>query len=223
MPDRVVGRRPDSVDPLRPDILLVGTLRGGLRVVIRPLRPEDRAQLADGFEGLSERSRYLRFLTGKGRLSEHVLRTMVDQVDQHDHVALALWWVRTSRADILLGDARFIRLAGDPTTADVAVTIADELHGQGGATLMMQALVLRAHDEGVDRFSAVMSPENTASYRMVARVGDVVRDEISGGVREVEVDIDFDAVLGAGPGALAGDLEGTPGGGDGDVVGRVKP
>ena len=30
------------------------------------LHPEDRAQVADGFVGLSERSKYLRFLTGKG-------------------------------------------------------------------------------------------------------------------------------------------------------------
>ena len=45
----------------------------------------------------------------------------MDQVDQHDHVALALWWTRTSRDDILLGDGRFIRLPADPECADVAV------------------------------------------------------------------------------------------------------
>lgn len=191
-----MGHRPDVVDPDRPDILLLGTLRGGLRVAIRPLHPQDREQLADGFEGLSERSRYLRFLTGKGRLSETTLRSMVDQVDQHDHVALAMWWVRRSRADILLGDARFIRLADDPETADVAVTIADELHGQGGAGLMLQALVLRAHQEGVRRFSAVMAPDNAASHRMIARLGTVLRDEITDGVREMLVELDVPSVLG---------------------------
>lgn len=181
---------PGELDPKRPDILVRGTLKHGLRVVIRPLNPEDRAQLAEGFEGLSERSRYLRFLTGKRVLSERGLDKLVDQVDQHHHVALAMWWVRTSRADILLGDARFIRLPDDPECADVAVAIADEIHGQGAATLMLTVLKERALAEGIHRFSAVMSPENEASHRMMLRIGPVLRDVYVDGIREVEVSLD---------------------------------
>ena len=33
---------------------------------------------------------------------------------------------RTSQADVLLGEGRFIRLKSDPDCADVAVTMADE-------------------------------------------------------------------------------------------------
>jgi RimJ/RimL family protein N-acetyltransferase len=181
---------PDEIDPDRPDILVKGTLKHGLRVVIRPLHPEDRDELAEGFEGLSERSRYLRFLTGKGTLSQRGLDKLVDQVDGHDHVALAMWWVRRSRADILLGDARFIRLPYDPECADVAVAVADEIHGQGGATLMLAVLKQRALEEGIHRFSAVMSPENEASHRMIMRLGHVLRDEYVDGTREIEVDLD---------------------------------
>jgi RimJ/RimL family protein N-acetyltransferase len=178
------------VDPLRPDILVRGTLTHGLRVVVRPLRLEDRAQLAEGFEGLSERSRYLRFLTGKRVLSQRGLDSLVDQVDQHDHVALAMWWLRRTRDDILLGDARFIRMPEDPATADVAVAIADEIHGRGGATLMLQVLRQRALQEGLRRFSAVMSPENEASHRMMRRVGHVLHDRLEGGVRDMVVELD---------------------------------
>jgi RimJ/RimL family protein N-acetyltransferase len=185
---------PDEIDPDRPDILVKGTLRHGLRIVIRPLHPEDRAELAEGFEGLSERSRYLRFLTGKGTLSERGLDKLVDQVDGHDHVALAMWWVRRSRADILLGDARFIRLPYDPECADVAVAVADEIHGQGAATLMLAVLKERALEEGIHRFSAVMSPENEASHRMIQRLGRVLRDEYVDGTREIEVDLDGEPV-----------------------------
>ena len=181
---------PGEIDPQRPDILVRGTLRDGLRVVIRPLHPEDRDQLAEGFEGLSERSRYLRFLTGKRVLSERGLDTLVDQVDQVDHVALAMWWARTSRSDILLGDARFIRLPDDPECADVAVAIADEIHGQGAATLMLTVLKQRALAGGIHRFSAVMSPENEASHRMILRLGPVIRDVYVDGVRELEVSLD---------------------------------
>jgi acetyltransferase len=178
-----------DVDPKRPDIYLRGTLKHGLRVIIRPLHQEDRQTLADAFPHLSERSRYLRFLTGKGELSSQGLRKLVDEVDGHQHVALVMWWARSSRDDILLGDGRFIRLPGDPECADVAVTIADEIHGQGAGTLMMVALRRRAREEGVARFTAVMSPENEASHRMMRSAGEVLRDEYVDGLREIEVDI----------------------------------
>lgn len=176
-------------DPARPDIYMRVTLKSGLHLVIRPLHPEDRAQVADGFVGLSDRSKYLRFLTGKGVLSSRGLDKLVDQVDQHDHVALALWWTRTSRDDILLGDGRFIRLPADPECADVAVTIADDIQGEGAGTLMMLALVRRAHEEGIRRFSAIIAPENEASHRMMLRAGPLLRDEYVDGVREVEVEL----------------------------------
>jgi RimJ/RimL family protein N-acetyltransferase len=176
-------------DPQRPDIYLRGTLKHGLHVIIRPLNPQDRAALREAFPHLSERSRYLRFLTGKGRLSETALSALVDRVDQQDHVALVMWWARRSRSDILLGDGRFIRLPDDPGCADVAVTMADEIQGRGAGTLMMLALVNRAHEVGITRFSAVMAPDNEASHRMMLRAGRVIRDEYADGLREVEVEL----------------------------------
>ncbi len=167
-----------------------GTLRDGLRVVVRRLRQQDRGTLERGFRRLSERSRYLRFLAPKKALSRSGLDALVDQVDQVDHVALALWWPRTSQDDVLLGDARFIRLEDDPTSADVAVTIADEIQGQGAGTLMMAALASEARSHGVRRFVATMAADNEASHRMMRRAGTVERDTISEGVREISVLLD---------------------------------
>lgn len=83
-------------------------LRDGTRVVIRPIRPEDKEALLRGFEQLSEHSRYRRFFTDKGRLSPAELRYLTE-VDQVDHVALAAATEDESRG---LGVARF---SGSPT------------------------------------------------------------------------------------------------------------
>jgi len=170
-----------------PRTVLRGTLRDGLRVVIRSLVPADRDDVEHGFGELSERTKNLRFMTGKDHLSQRTLDSLVDQVDQHDHVAVVMWWERSSQADVLLGEGRFIRLKDDPSCADVAVTMADELHGQGGGTLLMRALVLRAREEGVRRFSAAMSPDNEPSHRLMRRVGPVLRDVVQDGEREMVV------------------------------------
>lgn len=177
----------DHADPA--EVLARGELGNGLRVIVRPMRPDDRERVAEGFKLLSERSRYLRFLTGKGRLSEANLHVLVDEVDQHGHVALALLWPRHSQPDILIGVGRFVRFTHDPTVADVAVTIADELHGLGAGRLMITALAQRAREEGVVRFTATMASENEASFRMMAGVGPVSRDEQDNGVREISVEL----------------------------------
>jgi RimJ/RimL family protein N-acetyltransferase len=169
--------------------VLTGTLRDGLRVVIRSLLPEDREDVRVGFIELSERTKNLRFLTGKDHLSSRSLDSLVDQVDQHDHVAVAMWWERSKQPDILLGEGRFIRLRDDPDCAEVAVTMADVLHGQGGGTLLMQALVLRAREEGIVRLMATMSPRNEPSHRLMLRAGHVLRDAVHDAEREIVVEI----------------------------------
>lgn len=174
-------------DPAK--VLQYGVLKNGLRVYLRPLEPGDRKDVADGFAGLSERSRFQRFLTGKRELSDRSLDRLVTEVDHHHHEALALIWPRHSTADVLLGDGRFIIFRDDPTTADVAVTIADRVQGLGAGSMMIQALARRAREEGVTTFAAAMLTSNEASHRMMRSVGRVIRDEIVAGLREVEVDI----------------------------------
>ena len=62
-------------------------LRDGSKVLIRPVRSDDAALLADGFARLSARSRQLRFLRTKNELSPAELRYFTD-IDHHDHEAL---------------------------------------------------------------------------------------------------------------------------------------
>jgi RimJ/RimL family protein N-acetyltransferase len=163
------------------------TLSDGLRVAVRPLLPTDREAVAAGFAGLSEQTRYRRFLAGKPSLSGRDLVTLVDRVDQHDHVAVALVWPRTSCPDVLLGAARFIRVPGRPDTADVAVTIADEVQGRGAGRLLIAVLAELAAERGITRFTGTLLPTNVASARMLASVGTVTSDRLDGGVREIAV------------------------------------
>ncbi|MEA2283671.1 MAG: hypothetical protein QOK21_4278, partial [Solirubrobacteraceae bacterium] len=57
------------------------TLRDGSRIVIRPIEPDDRDDLREGFERLSPESRYRRFFSPVPRLSERHL----DYLTQVDH------------------------------------------------------------------------------------------------------------------------------------------
>src|SRR5687768_11845215 len=118
------------------------------RVVIRPLEPTDRELLAAGFERLSPESRYRRFFAAIPRLTERQLDYLT-QVDQQDHVALVA--VDDAAGD-MIGVARFVRTA--PGVAEPAVVVADDWHGRGVASALLDRLVERAQEEGIQRFVA---------------------------------------------------------------------
>lgn len=58
-----------------------------------------------------------------------------------------------------------------------------------GGRLLMAALVKRAREEGVTKFTATMANSNEASYRMLASAGTVARDNHGSGMRELEISL----------------------------------
>jgi GNAT superfamily N-acetyltransferase len=119
-------------------------LRDGSRVLIRPIRPDDRELVRAGFERLSPESRYRRFLTPMPTLTDQQLAYLTD-VDHDDHEAMIA--IDPATADGL-GISRFVRDAERPRTAEAAVTVIDEWQGRGLGTALLTALTERARKEG---------------------------------------------------------------------------
>ena len=147
------GRRLIRVPESRPVVL-----RDGSAVLIRQVRSTDAPLLADGFARLSAASRQMRFMGVKKELSAAELRYFTD-VDHHDHEAL----VALDRAGGQgVGIARYVRDAGDPQAAEIAVTIVDDWQGRRLGTELLARLSDRARQEGIRRFTALADAENVA-------------------------------------------------------------
>jgi len=151
-------------------------LRDGSAVLIRPVQPADAPLVADGFARLSLKSRQQRFLTPKQELSAAELRYLTD-IDHHDHEALAA----VSRTDGRgVGIARYVRRAEDPQTAEIAVTVVDEWQGRGLGAELLARLSDRARQEGISRFTALVSAENAAVRGLLRSASaDLVRRDSS--------------------------------------------
>ena len=159
-------RRPLS-QPHRPYEGRPVRLRDGSAVLIRPVRPEDAGLLEDGFAGLSDRSRRLRFLGPKEALSAAELRYFTD-VDHRDHEALgALDHARGGG----VGIARYVRDREDPHAAEIAVTVIDGWQGRGLGTELLARLSERACQEGIRRFTAAVAADNAAMTRLLRNLG----------------------------------------------------
>ena len=144
-------------------------LRDGTTVLVRPILPEDRDRLHEGFHRLSPEARYQRFLATVSDLGDAQLRHLTE-IDYHDHMA----WVALDpgRPELpVVGVARYIRVEGHPDVAEVAVTVADGWRGKGVGTLLLELLSEWAAAHGVRTFRAFTFETNDAMIRIFRDIG----------------------------------------------------
>lgn len=154
-------------------------------IEIRPVRPEDRPALQAGFDRLSERSRYRRFLSPHPRLTDTELRYFTE-VDHHDHEALVA--IDTQRGDGV-GIARFIRSPHVHHVAELAVAVVDDWQGRGVGTRLAIALADRARAEDITAFRAVTFTDNALMLGIISQLGTVRDLHTEQGVTELIVDL----------------------------------
>ena len=153
------------------------------RVDIRPIRPEDRKALAAAHDRLSPETVRRRYLTAKPRLTGRDL-TYLTEVDGVDHVAYV-----ALDGDRIVGVARWVRLAGDPTAAEAAVVVADDHQGRGLGRRLGDALADAAREHGIERFTAVMLSENVAAHRLFASISRRLDSRREGGLEELVAEL----------------------------------
>jgi hypothetical protein len=179
-PDRE-GPRDDSDDHRWVVVDPAGGVRlaDGTTIALRPLLPGDGNLLAAGFDRLSDRSRYRRFLAPVPRLTPSMM-AFLTSVDGVNHRA---WGAVVHEPDgpVPAGVVRWVRSSDNPAVADMAVTVIDDYQGRGLGGLLQDVAVLDAFACGVERFESVVLGENIASRRMLARGGARLRPE-GGGV-----------------------------------------
>lgn len=163
--------------------LTEATTDHGLRVAVRPLQASDRADLAAGFQLLSEESRFRRFMSSKPRVRGAEIQRLYDD----RHICMVLVWPRTSCPDIVLGLAEAIALPDQPGVSEFSIVIADEIQGQGAGRLLTGQLAAQARAAGVQELVGYMLGTNAAPARLLAGLGEVVHDRVHAGEREMRV------------------------------------
>jgi acetyltransferase len=165
-------------------------LRDRTHVRVRPVETTDAAELQRAFALLSERSRYLRFMTGTTRLSDAVARTLTD-VDHHDHEALVAFAAASgsSPPGDIVAVARYVRAPGAREEADLALTVGDSWQGRGLGSALLALLGERARAEGVDRFTVDVLLDNPAMLALVRAAGGVVVPDSRGAVASGHIEL----------------------------------
>jgi len=128
-------------------------LRDGSSVTIRPVSTEDERALRSFLDGLCLEARRLRFFTGAANLASAAHLAAVTDASHYGLVA-------HDELGVLVGHATYVQL--DETRAEVAVEVADHLHGRGLGTVLIESLAVIAEQRGITHFVAEVLSENRA-------------------------------------------------------------
>jgi RimJ/RimL family protein N-acetyltransferase len=134
-------------------------------VTIRQIEPQDKALVRTFYDELSDRSRRLRFLVPTSDISDEDLEYLTD-VDHKRHEAMV-----ALEDDRLVGVARYVRAPGDRESAEVAVVVIDNRQGKGIGTALLDRLTQRARENGITRYTALVSTDNDIVIGALERAG----------------------------------------------------
>jgi GNAT superfamily N-acetyltransferase len=131
-------------------------LRDGSRVAIRLATADDEPALREFLAGLCLEARRLRYFTGAVDLDEAAHLSAESGPDRCGLVAFG-------EHGALVGHALCIQLGThEPGRAEVAVEVADDMHGLGLGTILIERLAEIAEGHGVAVFVAEVLPDNDA-------------------------------------------------------------
>jgi GNAT superfamily N-acetyltransferase len=155
------------------------------QLVYRRLENGERDPVLEVFDGLSERSRALRFHGGKPRLTEADLESLAD-VGSCGREAVVAVEPDTGR---VVGIARYVVDVDDASAAEVAYAVVDDWQGRGVGRRLIVELGRRADACGIARLRGLVVSGNTAAVSLLTHIGNVESRAYDGGALEVEVAI----------------------------------
>src|SRR3954463_9727791 len=144
----------------------MGTLGSQPVTTIRPIEPSDGDLVRTFYGELSERSRRLRYFVPAAELSDEDLAYFTD-VDHKRHEAV----VALDDGGRMIGVARYVRTPGDRESAEVAVVVVDDRQGEGIGTALLDRLTQRARENGIARYTALVSVDNDIVVNALERAG----------------------------------------------------
>jgi RimJ/RimL family protein N-acetyltransferase len=152
-------------------------LADGLTVLFRPVRAEDAAAISALFQGLSERSTWLRFFTVCPRLDRVV--GWAAEINNHRRLGLVALAADTGQ---LIAHAGLERDRRQPDRAEFALVVADYCQGRGLGRVLLGRLIEAAQRVGIGWLIAEVLAENHRMLNLLRRSEYPVSLRLSSGV-----------------------------------------
>ena len=160
--------------------------RGGVEILLRPIKPEDAPLLVELFHSLSPTSAYFRFFSQLTELPTTMLRRFT-QIDYDRHI-VAVASRQATDGEKVLG---VVRLMGDPdvTSAQFAIAVAGAWQKEGVGSALLERASHIARQRGPASVWGVVMAENKGMLALTRRQGFTVMK--TRGSKECEVRLEL--------------------------------
>jgi acetyltransferase len=164
-----------AIHPYPAQLVQVHRFDDGTPWVVRPIRPEDAESLQAFIRELSERSRYMRFISMMRELTPRMLARYT-QIDYDRELALVATTElpnpahRGHRHDAVIGLAHYLRNP-DGRGAEYALVVADAWQSRGLGRQLMTLLIEAAREQGLEYIEGLVLAENRPMLRLMTSLG----------------------------------------------------
>lgn len=164
-----------AIHPYPTRLVHVRRFNDGIPWVLRPIRPEDGGALQEFIRGLSERSRYMRFVSMMRELTPRMV-SRYTQVDYHRELALVAATQVPNPAnrghprEVIVGFAHYLRNP-DGRGAEYALVIGDDWQRRGLGRQLMTALIDAAREQGLEYIDGLVLSTNRPMLALMTSLG----------------------------------------------------
>lgn len=164
-----------AIHPYPARLVRTRQFEDGTQWTIRPIRPEDGQSLQDFIRGLSERSRYMRFVSMMRELTPRMVARYT-QIDYHRELALVATTQvpnpenRGHPREVIIGFAHYLRNA-DGRGAEYALVIGDDWQRRKLGGQLMEALIDAAREQGLEYIDGLVLANNRPMLTLMTRLG----------------------------------------------------
>jgi acetyltransferase len=145
------------------------TLADDVRVLVRPIRPEDADMVQEFVRSMSDESRYFRFMDTIRELSPSML-TRFTQIDYDREMALVATIEGENGREVEIGVARYVSNP-DGDTVEFALAVGDDWQKHGVGPRLMATIIECAQNKGYRAIIGDVLASNDKMLKLMTNLG----------------------------------------------------
>lgn len=157
-----------AIHPYPTHLVVEWQLADGTPVTLRPIRPEDAEMVQAFVRGLSDETRYLRYMNARRELTP-AMTAHFTQIDYDREMAL-IAVAEVNGADTMVGVARYA-INPDGTSCEFALVVADAWQGRGVGHKLLATLMEEAGNKGLQVMEGDVLAVNSNMLQLVRVMG----------------------------------------------------
>jgi RimJ/RimL family protein N-acetyltransferase len=164
------------------------TLKDGVPVTLRPIRPDDAPRLQAFHTRLSPDSIYLRWLSAHPALTDEEAAAL-SNLDYTTRMAFVATRPVEGEEQVI-GVARYGVVSPDqPDEAEAAIVVEDAFQSRGLGTLLLRRLWAYARSQGIRYWVAEINVDNARMLKFIQRGGLPTTRRLESGSWQIRIDI----------------------------------